>query len=452
MNLKENEDVKTVNIFNVVEQLNNITEVVNGSASGNLSDIQLKNINDGIKNLKDKLSNLETDVNKYIDETELENALTEIKNNLSNSVKSNDFTNSINVLNTTISTINGKITELQNKENIDLTGFVKSSEVEDKINDILNNRISTIENNVLTTVNSSIENKMNTKINELNIDNKIGNIVDDKINNFEITFKANINNDLDDRFLNALNNSNNDYVKLNTTNSIYGINTFYGTTTFRNNVDIIGNITLPKLSKINSSIFTLNDEDIITEDTEKISIGTVGKNINLITDKLLLNGNEFNPQTQTYTLPNTVLHNNIENTLTEKLNGTKSNFNEYSLSNDVIIKKDAGNNLIIGKGDRLILDTNSLFIGRDELVYNDLVKKNEISNFADKKQLNTFDKTVTVSENVSIGGDLIVKGNVIDFSDKRITDKINDSFIILTEDEFNNLVTKDENKIYLIKE
>ena len=64
MNLKENGILKTINFTNIVSQLNLVTEVIEGSSGGTISDIQLKNLNKGIENLKDKLNNLELDINK----------------------------------------------------------------------------------------------------------------------------------------------------------------------------------------------------------------------------------------------------------------------------------------------------------------------------------------------------------------------------------------------------
>lgn len=79
MNLKENGILKTINFTNIVNQLNSVTEVIEGSNSESISEIQLNNINTNINKVKEKLELLETDVNKYIDEAELEEALKDIK-------------------------------------------------------------------------------------------------------------------------------------------------------------------------------------------------------------------------------------------------------------------------------------------------------------------------------------------------------------------------------------
>lgn len=293
MNLKENGILKTINFTNIVSQLNSITEIIEGNSSGNISDVQLKNLNTGIEDLKNKLNNLETDVNKYIDETELEEALKEIKSNLKNSVTSNDFTSSLNDLTTKISTLTGKINDLQGKKEVDLTGYVKSNEIENKVNGILTNKVSGIETNVVNSVNSEIDKKITNKLSGLNLDNKIGKTVDDKIDNFKTTFKTDIDSDINGKISEVKTNIDNDYFKLKTNNTITGENTFNNNTNFTGNVNITGNTTLPTLSKISANIFSLGSKEFIVEDNDKISIGFTGKKINLITDKLLLNGSEF---------------------------------------------------------------------------------------------------------------------------------------------------------------
>lgn len=93
MNLKDNDNIKTINIINVVEQLNNITDVIRGSESGGLTEIQLKNINENIDKVKNKLQSLETDVDKYIDEEELNEKLDDVKSSINfevdNKIKNN---------------------------------------------------------------------------------------------------------------------------------------------------------------------------------------------------------------------------------------------------------------------------------------------------------------------------------------------------------------------------
>lgn len=298
MNLRDNDNIKTMNIFNIVEQLNNVTEVINGSDSGNISDVQLKNLNKNIDSLKNKLSNLEIDVNKYIDETELENSLSEIKNTLSSSVNVNDFNNSINNLNTTISTINGKLNELitngGGNNNLNLDEYVKSSDIESKVNNVLKNKVDSIETNILNNINSNIENKMNSKITELDIDNRFNNTIDNKLNTFESSFNLKNNSSLNSKFSDFSSEINNSYVKIEGTNSINSTNLFNGSTSFYGNVDFSGNITLPKLSSINSDLFKLKDNELIKEDDDNnILIGINDKNINFKASKLLLNGVEL---------------------------------------------------------------------------------------------------------------------------------------------------------------
>jgi len=288
MNLKENGILKTINFTNIVSQLNSITEIIEGNSSGNISDVQLKNLNTGIEDLKNKLNNLETDVNKYIDETELEEALKEIKSNLKNSVTSNDFTSSLNDLTTKISTLTGKINDLQGKKEVDLTGYVKSNEIENKVNDILTNKVSGIETNVVNSVNSEIDKKITNKLSGLNLDNKIGKTVDDKIDSFKTTFKTDIDSDIDDKISKFRTNLDNDYFKLKSNNTITGENTFNNTTNFTGNVNITGNTTLPTLNKISANISsTLSNYSTLNGNNQFSGINYFNKNNLILGNKIV---------------------------------------------------------------------------------------------------------------------------------------------------------------------
>lgn len=69
MNLKDNDNIKTINIINVVEQLNNITDVIRG--------LQIdSNIENKIDNkLNEKLDDVKSSINFEVDN--------KIKNNIS---------------------------------------------------------------------------------------------------------------------------------------------------------------------------------------------------------------------------------------------------------------------------------------------------------------------------------------------------------------------------------
>ena len=120
---------QTINLVNIVTGLNEVMTIVQGGGAGGLSDIQIKSINDKLNLRSTNLQNLTTD------EDELKLALKEIKDTLNTVVKTNDLTDIVNRIDTTISTINGEISNLKTSTgSIDLTDYAKKSEIETKIN------------------------------------------------------------------------------------------------------------------------------------------------------------------------------------------------------------------------------------------------------------------------------------------------------------------------------
>lgn len=285
MNLKENGILKTINFTNIVSQLNLVTEVIEGSSGGTISDIQLKNLNKGIENLKDKLNNLELDINKYIDETELTEALKDIKLSLENIVKPNDLNSAVNNLVTSISTLTGRIETLENREIINTDDFVKNNELDNKVEKSIKSSINKIESKFLENSKDIIKDNVNSKVTELvgNIDTKINDKVEEKLN-LEI---SNINNSINEKTNdkiteNTLNTKLYDYAKLNKDNEFTNNNTFK---------KIVA--TDLKSNSLNSNEYKLNDVKFIDNDNT-FSIGISDKDINLISKgKLLLNGVEF---------------------------------------------------------------------------------------------------------------------------------------------------------------
>ena len=285
MNLKENGILKTINFTNIVSQLNLVTEVIEGSSGGTISDIQLKNLNKGIENVKDKLNNLELDINKYIDETELTEALKDIKLSLENIVKPNDLNSAVNNLVTSISTLTGRIETLENREIINTDDFVKNNELDSKVEKSIKSSINKIESKFLENSKDIIKDNVNSKVTELvgNIDTKINDKVEEKLN-LEI---SNINNSINEKTNdkiteNTLNTKLYDYAKLNKDNEFTNNNTFK---------KIVA--TDLKSNSLNSNEYKLNDVKFIDNDNT-FSIGISDKDINLISKgKLLLNGVEF---------------------------------------------------------------------------------------------------------------------------------------------------------------
>ena len=229
LNLKEKEILKTINFNNIVEQLNGVTEIIEGSSGGSISDVQLKNINNNIDKIKEKLNLLETDVTKYIDESELENALKGIKLSLNDIVKTNDLNNAVNKLTTSISNLLHKIDLLEQREIVDTTEFVKKDELNTKVENSIKSSIDKIESEFLKNSKDIIKNSVNDKITELvgNIDNKINDRVTEKLD-LEV---KNINKSIDEKTKNNiskndLNKELKDYAKLKENNDFINNNNF----------------------------------------------------------------------------------------------------------------------------------------------------------------------------------------------------------------------------------
>lgn len=292
LNLKEKGILKTVNFNNIVEQLNDITKVIEGSSSGNISDIQLENINTNINKIKEKLNLLETDVTKYIDEGELENALKGIKLSLNDIVKTNDLNNAVNKLTTSISNLLHKIELLEQREVVDTTEFVKKDELNTKVENSIKSSIDKIETKFLENSKDIIKNNVNDKINELvgNIDTKINDKVTEKLN-LEI---KNINKSIDEKTKdnvsqNDLNKELKDYAKLNEDNlftrKITG-KEIKSNSIETNELKVGGKNVVTDTSNF-AKLNTTNDF------TQKIK-GTEIESNKLITNELLLNGINVN--------------------------------------------------------------------------------------------------------------------------------------------------------------
>ena len=438
---------QTINLVNIVTGLNEVMSIVQGGGSGGLSDVQIKNINDKLNLLSTNLQNLTTDVDKYIDEDELKLALKEIKDTLNTLVKTNDLTDIVNRLDTTISTINGEISNLKTSSgNIDLTGYAKKNEVETKINEVVTNKVSDIENKVVTEINKTVKDKITEKITDLvgNIDTKIS----DKVTEVITTEKTDILRDVDSK-VNGVVKETDLTDKLNKVAKIEEVNTFTKTNNFKDigTENIVNSNNIKSLSvntdNFNTKVFNYNNTEVIKNEIDKFSIGVTDKDINLITKgKLLVNGVEFS-QGQTYTLPNTVVHNNVENTLTEKLNGTVSNFNKYTINDIDVVTKNTNNDIVFGtSGNKTVLKGTELYFNNDKIDFSLFAKTTDLSKYADTDIANTF------KNNISIQGSLSADNSII-FGNKNLFTKNSDNTEITlgTNDRVINIVSKDKLKI-----
>lgn len=443
-NVKGNQ---TINLVNIVTGLNEVMSIVQGGGNGGLSDIQIKNINDKLNLLSTNLQNLTTDVDKYIDEDELKLSLKEIKDTLSILVKTSDLTDIVNRIDTTISTINGEINNLKTSTgSIDLTGYAKKNEIETKINEVVTNKVSDIENKVVTEVNKTVKDKITEKVTDLvgNIDTKIS----DKVTEVITTEKTDILRDVDSKISGVVKET--DLTdKLNKVAKIEEVNTFTKTNNFKDigTENIVNSNNIKSLSintdSFNTRVFKYNNIEVMKNETDKFSIGVTDKDINLITKgKLLVNGVEFS-QGQTYTLPNTVVHNNVENTLTEKLNGTISNFNKYTINDTDVVTKNTNNDIVFGtNSNKTVLKGTELYFNNDKIDFSLFAKTNDLSKYADTDIANTF------KNNISVQGSLSVDNSII-FGNKNLFTKNSDNTEITlgTNDRVINILSKDKLKI-----
>ena len=415
--------MQTINLVNIVTNLNEVMDIVQGGGSGGLSDVQLKNINDKLNLLSNNLQSLTTDVDKYVDETELSQALKEIKDLLNGLVKSNDFTDTVNRLDTIISTINGEISNLKNvTNNFDLTDYAKKNEIDIKINDTVTDKVKNIENKVVTEVNKTVSDKITEKVTDLvgNIDTKIS----DKVTEVITTEKTDILRDVDSK-VNGVVKETDLNKKLSKVAKIEEVNTFTMTNNFKDigTENIVNSNNIKSLSintdNFNTKMFKYSNIEVMKNGTDKFSIGVTDKDINLITKgKLLVNGVEFKGQEQTYTLPSTVIHNNVENTLTYKLNGTISNFNKYTINDIDVVTKDTNNDIVFGSSsNKTILKGTELYFNNDKVNFNLFAKTNDLTKYARLDIPNTFIGKITGNEikannietvNLKVGGKNVV--------------------------------------------
>jgi hypothetical protein len=402
LNLKEKGILKTVNFNNIVEQLNNITKVIEGSSGGNISDIQLENINTNIDKIKEKLNLLETDINKYIDEGELENALKDIKLSLNDIVKTNDLNNAVNNLTTSISNLLHKIELLEQREVVDTTEFVKKDELNTKVENSIKSSIDKIETKFLENSKDIIKNNVNDKINELvgNIDTKINDKVTEKLD-LEI---KNINKSIDEKIKdnvsqNDLNKELKDYAKLKDSNEFINNNNFK-------------NVNMNELNSnvVNSRTYKIDNNEFISNNS-MFSIGVTDKDINLISKgKLMLNGVEVGNNE----LPQTLVYTDKENILNYKLSGTVADFNTFKIKNTEIIKKD-NNNIIFGsENNTTTLKGTDLYFNNDKIEFNKFVKTDDLNDYAKLSENNFFTGKITGKE---------IKSNSIETNELKVEGK-----------------------------
>lgn len=438
MNLKEDGILKTVNIINITEQLNKITDIIKGSDGGDISEIQLKNINDSIEKVKEKLNIIEKNIDKYIDETELSEALKNIKLSLENIVKTNDLNSAVNGLNSSISNLINRIKILEGKENIDVSQFVKNNELDNKIETSIKSSIDKIETKFLENSKEIIKNNVNDKITELvgNIDNKINSEITKKLDLEVKNINENLNEKTKDIISqNDLTNKLKNYAKLKENNDFINSNNFKKVNMTELSSDIV-----------NSNIYKINNNEFINNDS-MFSIGITDKDINLISKgKLMLNGVEVGNNE----LPQTLVYTDKENTLNYKLSGTVADFNTFRIKNTEVIRKD-NNNIILGaENNTTTLKGTDLYFNNDKIEFNKFVKINDLNDYAKLNKDNLFTGRIISNEiksnsmetnELKVGG----KGVITDTSNFAKLNTINNftQKIKGTEIESNKIITNE---------
>ena len=402
MNLKEDNILKTINVINITEQLNKITAIIKGSGGGNISEIQLKNVNDSVEKIKEKLNIIENNIDKYIDETELTEALKDIKLSLENIVKTNDLNSAVKGLNSSISNLINRIKILEEKGSIDISQFVKNNELDSKIETSIKSSIDKVESKFLENSKDIIKNNVNDKITELvgNIDNKINDKVIEKLDLEVKNINKSINEKTKDIISqNDLTNKLKDYAKLKDNNEFVNNNDFKKISTIELNSNII-----------NSNIYKVNNNEFINNES-MFSIGITDKDINLISKgKLMLNGIEIGNNE----LPQTLVYTDKENTLNYKLNGTVADFNTFKIKNNEVIRKD-NNNIILGaENNTITLKGTDLYFNNDKIELNKFVKINDLNDYAKLNKDNSFAGKITSNE---------IKSNSIETNELKVGGK-----------------------------
>lgn len=532
-----------VNNINIVTELNGIKEILEGSGSGGLSNSQLKQVNDKITDLTQKLNDLITDVDKYIDETELNNSLKVIKETLTKVVNINDFQTKINDITTNLSTLSNKITTLENNISSVPTDYYTKAETVSKIKEELIKELNKLE----TTWKANIKNDILTDLNITQLKKDVKDIakteVENKLNEKANDIKTEINNGVDTKLgdyvsKSSYNSDKNTFVYTNKENVINKKTTFKANT-ITNGIENVGDL---ESNSVDSAIYKLQGNNILLVDSNgDYSFGHADKTINVITKgKLKVNGQEIN--TNNYELPNNVVKKDVENIFTAKQNFNNGfSFKGFldldrgiTISNgtpQTIIYVDTSTpsekNLVFdGRnftntyiyGSNLRLQGNKIFFNNREIDPNKLVTtdnltnyvtQSDLGNYVQSTQLNNYVRKETLTNDYinkatlesnylkktefTLPTSLVYTDRLNNFSiqpkfnnenlatenyvnnklnvektfnewerlnsGKTVTDYFNslvkksmeNVFVTISEEDYNNLTVKDPNKIYLIQ-
>ena len=169
MNIVVNGKKKTVNIINIVEQLNGITDTLQGASNGTISDTQIQKLNQDIATVTNEINLLKQDVNKYIDEDELKLKTDILEQGISNSVSKSDFDTKTLQMLSQINDLSRALANLSNTQpTVDLSNYPTKQELNTTVVDKITERLTTVEPKWKQEVTSSITSNLETVIDTKN--------------------------------------------------------------------------------------------------------------------------------------------------------------------------------------------------------------------------------------------------------------------------------------------
>lgn len=168
MNIVVNGKKKTVNIINIVEQLNGITDALQGASGSTISDTQIQKLNQDIATVTNEINLLKQDVNKYIDEDELKLKTDILEQGISNSVSKSDFDTKTLQMLSQINDLSRALANLSNTQpTVDLSNYPTKQELDTTVVDKITERLTTVEpkwkQDVTSSITSSLETVIDTK-------------------------------------------------------------------------------------------------------------------------------------------------------------------------------------------------------------------------------------------------------------------------------------------------
>lgn len=303
--------LQTLNIININNQLNSLTDLLNGIGSGgSISDTQLQNINRRITDISTSLNDLKNDIDKYIDETELQTELSSINSIVSNKVDNTTFLNNINSITSQLSTINGQLSNLVNTiSGINMSNYYNKLETENEIDTRISSKLSQIEETWKKDIADNVIAKVETRLNDFKDDFKseINNDITTKLNDLKSTINGDMTTKLNDyKTVAEYNQDITNFARLNQTNN------FQENITLDKNLNVAGSITGKDI---------IIGNNIVIKYGADLEIGSQSLPINIVSrGNIKVNGTEidFNNLSGggSYTLPNTVVHTNKANDFT----------------------------------------------------------------------------------------------------------------------------------------